>query len=207
MNPSVNTTSLNPGCKKRYAPRNYPLLNKNKHLGFMTDSESNIWSDKWTKVGKSRRNSDESLETTNDSSNWMYPSVNENKISSTECNSANFNHEFKITTNYSISNKEYISVEKVFYYVTLGGIISNHDMLEVNEWVEKSVNAVVKSKKQNSELEKVFIRVSRPFDGVDNIYHIKRYLPIHYSAIAKGCINWAVLNSSKIIYPRVNIPL
>ena len=122
---------------------------------------------------------------------------------SVECNTPQFNHTFRISTSYSISNKEYIDVEKVFYYVTLGGVINKKDMIEVQEWVRRSVDAYTRNKKNNDEIERVYIRVSRPFDGKDDVYQVRRYMPEHYSAIAKGCINWATMNTHKITYPSL----
>lgn len=183
----------------------YPLLNrwkegKNitddmKYIGFVTARENRIWCDpSWTM-------SNNKFETSSQSDkNWR----NKDVISAppVECNTPIFNHNFNISTSYSISNKEFVDVERVFHYVTLGGIINKKDMLEVREWVRRSVDAYNRSKKITTEIEKVYVRVSRPFDGKDDVYQIRRYMPEHYSAIAKGCINWATLNTHKITYPK-----
>ena len=182
----------------------YPLLNrwkeeKNitddmKYVGFVTARENRIWCDpSWTM-------SNNKFETSSQSDkNWR----NKDVISAppVECNTPIFNHNFNISTSYSISNKEFVDVERVFHYVTLGGIINKKDMLEVREWVRRSVDAYNRSRKITTEIEKVYVRVSRPFDGKDDVYQIRRYMPEHYSAIAKGCINWATLNTHKITYP------
>ena len=183
----------------------YPLLNrwkegKNitddmKYIGFVTARENRIWCDpSWTM-------SNNKFETSSQSDkNWR----NKDVISAppVECNTPIFNHNFNISTSYSISNKEFVDVERVFHYVTLGGIINKKDMLEVREWVRRSVDAYNRSRKITTEIEKVYVRVSRPFDGKDDVYQIRRYMPEHYSAIAKGCINWATLNTHKITYPK-----
>jgi hypothetical protein len=184
----------------------YPLLNRwkeenditddIKYVGFVTARENKIWCDpSWTM-------SNNKFETRSQSDkNWR----NKNVISAppVECNTPQFNHNFNISTSYSISNKEYLDVERVFYYVTLGGIINKNDMLEVREWVKRSVDAYNRSKKITTEIQKIYVRVSRPFDGKDDVYQIRRYMPEHYSAIAKGCINWATLNTHKITYPSI----
>lgn len=182
----------------------YPLLNrwkeeKNitddmKYVGFVTARENRIWCDpSWTM-------SNNKFETSSQSDkNWR----NKDVISAppVECNTPIFNHNFNISTSYSISNKEFVDVERVFHYVTLGGVVNKKDMLEVREWVRRSVDAYNRSRKITTEVEKVYVRVSRPFDGKDDVYQIRRYMPEHYSAIAKGCINWATLNTHKITYP------
>lgn len=182
----------------------YPLLNrwkeeKNitddmKYVGFVTARENRIWCDpSWTM-------SNNKFETSSQSDkNWR----NKDVISAppVECNTPIFNHNFNISTSYSISNKEFVDVERVFHYVTLGGVVNKKDMLEVREWVRRSVDAYNRSRKITTEIEKVYVRVSRPFDGKDDVYQIRRYMPEHYSAIAKGCINWATLNTHKITYP------
>ena len=184
----------------------YPLLNrwkeeKNitddiKYIGFVTARENRIWCDpSWTM-------SNNKFETSSQSDkNWR----NKDVISAppVECNTPIFNHNFNISTSYSISNKEFVDVERVFHYVTLGGIINKKDMLEVREWVRRSVDAYNRSRKITTEIEKVYVRVSRPFDGKDDVYQIRRYMPEHYSAIAKGCINWATMNTHKITYPSL----
>ena len=183
----------------------YPLLNrwkeeKNitddiKYIGFVTARENRIWCDpSWTM-------SNNKFETSSQSDkNWR----NKDVISAppVECNTPIFNHNFNISTSYSISNKEFVDVERVFHYVTLGGVVNKKDMLEVREWVRRSVDAYNRSRKITTEIEKVYVRVSRPFDGKDDVYQIRRYMPEHYSAIAKGCINWATLNTHKITYPK-----
>ncbi len=182
----------------------YPLLNrwkedKNisddiKYVGFVTARENKIWSDpSWTRSNTKFESNSQT------DKNWRSKEV----ISAPPvvCNTPIFNHNFNISTSYSISNKEYVDVERVFYYVTLGGVVNKTDMLEVREWVKRSVDAYNRSRKITSEIEKVYVRVSRPFDGKDDVYQIKRYMPEHYSAIAKGCINWATLNTHKITYP------
>ena len=184
----------------------YPLLNrwkedKNigediKYVGFVTARENKIWCDSSWNMSNTK------LETKSQSdNNWRSKEVI--SAPSVECNTPQFNHTFRISTSYSISNKEYIDVEKVFYYVTLGGVINKKDMIEVQEWVRRSVDAYTRNKKNNDEIERVYIRVSRPFDGKDDVYQVRRYMPEHYSAIAKGCINWATMNTHKITYPSV----
>lgn len=182
----------------------YPLLNrwrdeKNigediKYVGFVTARENKIWCDpSWTM-------SSTKFETKSQvDNNWRCKDVI--SAPSVECNTPHFNHTFSISTSYSISNKEYIDVEKVFYYVTLGGIVNKKDMAEVQEWVKRSVDAYNRNNKNNDEIERVYIRVHRPFDGKDDVYQVRRYMPEHYSAIAKGCINWATMNTHKITYP------
>ena len=95
----------------------------------------------------------------------------------------------------------YLCLEKNLFIIT--NITSNTG----------SPNAIIGSKidneklafkaKNNDEIERVYIRVSRPFDGKDDVYQVRRYMPEHYSAIAKGCINWATMNTHKITYPSL----
>lgn len=134
----------------------------------------------------------------------MFPSMEQINNMSKECHISNFNYSFTLSTNSSVSHKEYVSVDKVFYYVTLGGMVSNEDMEDVKVWVQRAVDSFIRNKKiEPAEVETVYIRVPRPFDGRDDVYRVPRYLPIHYPAIAKGCINWAAANSEKIIYLKV----
>jgi len=191
---------MNPKTQK------YPLLNrwkedKNigediKYVGFVTARENRIWCDpSWNMSNTKFETKSQSV------NNWRSKEVI--SAPSVECNTPQFNHTFRISKSYSISNKEYIDVEKVFYYVTLGGVINKKDMIEVQEWVRRSVDAYTRNKKNNDEIERVYIRVSRPFDGKDDVYQVRRYMPEHYSAIAKGCINWATMNTHKITYPSM----
>ncbi len=182
----------------------YPLLNRwkeenniiddMKYVGFVTARENKIWCDPSWKMSNNRFETQSQTD-----KNWR----NKDAISvpKVECNTPVFDHSFKIATSYSVSNKEYVDVENVFYYVTLGGIVNKKDMIEVREWVRRSVDAYNRNLKKTTEIEYVYVRVSRPFDGKDDIYQIRRYMPEHYSSIAKGCINWATLNSHKISYP------
>ena len=186
----------------------YPLLNRWRnnndikedfeHIGFVTARENAIWKDPSWDISKTRfENCEKTKKQTwrkNSSSVVITPSI--------ECNTPYFNHTFSITTSYSISNKEFIDVEKVFYYVTLGGIINPTDLSDLREWVRRSVDSFNRAAKKSTELETVYIRISRPFDGKDDIYKVRRYMPEHYPAIAKGCINWAVMNNEKINYSR-----
>jgi len=182
----------------------YPLLNrwrneKNigndiKYVGFVTARENKIWYDPSWNMSSTNFDAKSHID-----NNWRKKEVI--SAPSVECNTAQFDHTFRISTAYSISNKEYIDVERVFYYVTLGGIINKQDMIEVQEWVRRSVDAYNRMKKKTDEIEKVYVRVTRPFDGKDEVYQVRRYMPEHYSAIAKGCINWATMNTHKITYP------
>lgn len=187
----------------------YPLLNRwreenevsddIKFVGFVTARENKVWCDSsWTMSESKFTERGQKVE--NDM-NWR--KKNDTKPLSVECNIPYFNKTFHLATSYSISNKEYIDVEKVFYYVTLGAIVNKKDMLEVREWVRRSVESFNRVNKKSVELEKVYIRVSRPFDGKDDVYQVIRYMPEHYSAIAKGCINWAVANNTKLLYGPV----
>jgi len=191
---------MNPKTQK------YPLLNrwredKNigediKYVGFVTARENRIWCDPSWNMSNTKFETKSQID-----NNWRCKEVI--SAPSVECNTPQFNHTFSISTSYSISNKEYIDVEKVFYYVTLGGVINKKDMIEVQEWVRRSVDAYTRNKKNKDEIDNVYIRVSRPFDGKDDVYQVRRYMPEHYSAIAKGCINWATMNTHKITYPSV----
>jgi len=191
---------MNPKTQK------YPLLNrwredKNigediRYVGFVTARENRIWCDPSWNMSNTKFETKSQID-----NNWRCKEVI--SAPSVECNTPQFNHTFSISTSYSISNKEYIDVEKVFYYVTLGGVINKKDMIEVQEWVRRSVDAYTRNKKNKDEIDNVYIRVSRPFDGKDDVYQVRRYMPEHYSAIAKGCINWATMNTHKITYPSV----
>ena len=191
---------MNPKTQK------YPLLNrwredKNigediRYVGFVTARENRIWCDPSWNMSNTKFETKSQID-----NNWRCKEVI--SAPSVECNTPQFNHTFSISTSYSISNKEYIDVEKVFYYVTLGGVINKKDMIEVQEWVRRSVDAYTRNKKNKDEIDNVYIRVSRPFDGKDDVYQVRRYMPEHYSAIAKGCINWATMNTHKITYPSM----
>lgn len=184
----------------------YPLLNRWKEeneisneikfIGFVTARENKIWQSSSWNMSNSKL-SERGQQVENDM-NWR--KKQDDTPFKVECNTPRFDHSFHVATSYSISNKEYIDVEKVFYYVTLGAIVNKKDMLEVREWVRRSVESFIRSSKKSIELEQVYIRVSRPFDGKDDIYQVTRYMPEHYSAIAKGCINWAASNNTKLLY-------
>lgn len=186
----------------------YPLLNRWRNenditedirfVGFVNSRENKIWHNSSWEMSSTRFQNNKINQTESDK-NWReQQDVNTLCI---ECNTPRFNHSFTMTTSYSISNKEYIDVEKVFQYVTLGATITKKDMIDVREWVRRSVESFNRNRKNNDEIETVYVRVSRPFDGKDDIYQVKRYMPEHYSAIAKACINWSVANNTRLIYP------
>ena len=189
--------------------RKYPLLNRWREennisddirfVGFVTATENKIWHNSSWNTSISRLTDRE--ENVDNDINWR--KRNDTSTHTIECNSSCFDHTFHLPMSYSISNKEYIDVERVFYYVTLGAIVNKGDMLEVREWVRRSVESLNRLNNRSVELEKVYIRVSRPFDGKDDVYQVIRYMPEHYSAIAKGCINWAVANNTKLSYVPV----
>jgi hypothetical protein len=187
----------------------YPLLNRwrddNKitddirFVGFVNSQENKIWHDPSWEMSNTRFN--KSVHNYVDDKDWRH--ARNIEPPSVECNTPQFNHSFTLSTSYSMSNKEYIDVEKVFIYVTLGATLTKQDMNDVREWVRRSVDSFNRTRKNKEELENIYIRVSRPFDGKDDVYQVKRYMPEHYPAIAKACINWAVANNNKLIYPIV----
>lgn len=155
---------------------------------FLTEDEYNVWSN-------SKKHKSPTIE-----GNWRTDISLNQQLPPKSMYVDEFNHKHSISTSKSLDNTPYVSVKDVFYYVTLGGSVKQRDLIEIQEWVRRSVESHYRSQKKEWDIKKIYITNSRSFEGSSNITRINQYRPEHYPLMAKACINWATNHLNKIMY-------